>query len=318
MDRQRFSRYVWGVLVYNLVVILWGAFVRVSFSGDGCGVHWPMCGNALLPTAVNAPKAIEFAHRVSTGVVIPLILAQLYFAFRLFPKGHGARVGSVACFAFTFSEALIGAVLVLYKLVAHNPSVYRAIADSTHLINTFVLIAALTLTAWWSEGNPRLRLRDQGAVVPALGALLIASLFVGVSGHIAALGDMLFPSDTLMAGLRADFSPTASFLVHLRPLHPFLSVALGIYAILLSRVIGRQRPELQSPRFARYCVWLFVIQIAAGFLNLFLNAPIWMQIVHLFLADLLWINLILLSAAALGQSLSVPSVTPLGNEVPVS
>lgn len=317
MNSQRFSRYVWGVLIYNLVVILWGAYVRVSFSGDGCGAHWPMCGNALLPTAVNAPKAIEFAHRVSTGVVIPLILAQLFFAFRLFPRGHKARAGSVACFAFTFSEALIGAVLVLYKLVAHNPSVYRAMADSMHLVNTFLLIASLTLTAWWSEGNPPLRLRGQGAVVPALAALLIASLFVGVSGHIAALGDMLFPSDTLMQGLRADFSPTASFLVHLRPLHPFLSVALGIYAILLSRVIGRQRPELQSPRFARYCVWLFVVQIAAGFLNLFLNAPIWMQIVHLFLADLLWINLILLSAAALGQSLSVPSVAPLGNEVPV-
>ncbi|MCW3100235.1 MAG: protoheme farnesyltransferase [Chthonomonadaceae bacterium] len=314
--QAQFSRYVWGVLIYNLVVILWGAYVRVSFSGDGCGAHWPMCGNALVSAATNAPK-IEGLHRLSTGVVIPLILVQLIFAFRLFPKGHPARVGSVACFAFTFSEALIGAVLVLYKLVAHNPSAYRALADSMHLVNTFLLIAALTLTAWWSGGNPPLRLRAQGAVVPALAALLIASLFVGVSGHIAALGDMLFPSDTLMAGLRADFSPTASFLVHLRPLHPFLSVALGIYAILLSRVIGRQRPQLQSPRFAHYCVWLFVVQIAAGFLNLFLNAPIWMQIVHLFLADLLWIDLILLSAAALGQSLSVSSAAPLGNEVSV-
>ncbi len=317
MNRQRFSRYVWGVLVYNLVVILWGAYVRVSFSGDGCGAHWPDCGKVLTVVATHAP-VIEFAHRLSTGLVIPLIITQLFFAFRIFPKGHMARVGSVACFAFTFSEALLGALLVLYKLVAHNPSAYRALAGSTHLINTFFLIASLTLTAWWSEGNPPMRLRGQGAVAPALGVLMIAALFVGVSGHIAALGDMLFPANTLVEGIRADFSPTGSFLQHLRPYHPFLSVALGIYAILLSRVIGRQRPEFQSPRFARYCVWLFVIQIAAGFLNLFLNAPIWMQIVHLFLADLLWIDLILLSAAALGQSLSVPSVTPLGNEVPVS
>ena len=313
-----FSRYVWGVLIYNLAVILWGAYVRVSFSGDGCGAHWPLCGSALMVPGIKAPQAIEYAHRLSTGVVIPLIIAQLFFAFRLFPKGHQARIGSVACFAFTFSEALIGAVLVLYKLVAHNPSVYRAIADSMHLVNTFLLVGSLTLTAWWSEGNPPLRLRAQGAVVPALGVLLIASLFVGVSGHIAALGDMLFPSDTLMEGLRADFSPTASFLIRLRLLHPFLSVALGIYAILLSRTIGKQRPALQSPRFARYCVWLFVIQIAAGFLNLLLRAPIWMQIVHLFLADLLWINLILLSAAALGQSVSVPSAAPFGSEVTVS
>ena len=318
MNSRQFSRYVWGVLIYNLVVILWGAYVRVSFSGDGCGAHWPLCGSALIVPGIKAPQAIEYAHRISTGVVIPLILVQWFCAFRLFPKGHMARAGSVACCAFTFSEALIGAVLVLYNLVAHNPSVYRALADSMHLVNTFLLVASLTLTAWWSEGRPPLGLRNQGAVVPALGTLLIASLFVGVSGHIAALGDMLFPTDTLMEGLRADFSPTASFLLHLRLLHPFLSVGLGIYAILLSRVIGRQRPELQSPRFGRYCVWLFVIQIAAGFLNLFLRAPIWMQIVHLFLADLLWINLVLLSAAALGQSLSFPSATPLGNEVPVS
>jgi len=315
--QARFARYVWGVLVYNVVVILWGAYVRVSFSGDGCGAHWPTCGNAFASAMTNAPK-IEGLHRLSTGVVIPLVIVQLVLAFRLFPRGHGARAGSVACFAFTFSEALIGAVLVLYKLVAHNPSAYRALADSLHLINTFLLIASLVLTAWWSEEKPLLRLRGQGAIVPALATLLIASLFVGVSGHIAALGDMLFPSSTVMEGIRADFSPTGSFLQHLRPYHPFLSVALGIYAILLSRTIARQRPELQSPRFARYCVWLFVVQIAAGFLNLFLNAPIWMQIVHLFLADLLWINLILLSAAALAQSLSVPSVKPLGNEVPVS
>lgn len=314
--RARFARYVWGVLVYNLVVILWGAYVRVSFSGDGCGAHWPTCGNVLTMTATHAPK-IEFAHRMSTGLVIPLIIAQLILAFRLFPKGHMARAGSVACFAFTFSEALIGAVLVLYKLVAHNPSGYRALAGSMHLINTFLLLASLTLTAWWSRDNLRLRLRDQGATALALGVLLIVCMFVGVSGHIAALGDMLFPKATLMEGIRADFSPAASFMEHLRPWHPFLSIALGIYAILLSRTIARQRPELESPRYARYCIWLFVIQIAAGFLNLILNAPIWMQIVHLFLADLLWINLILLSAAALGQPLSVPSVRPLGNEVTV-
>jgi heme A synthase len=317
MNSRRFSHYVWGVLVYNLVVILWGAYVRVSFSGDGCGAHWPMCGNVLASVATHAPK-IEFAHRISTGLVIPLIIAQVIFAFRLFPKGHMARAGSVACFAFTFSEALIGAVLVLYKLVAHNPSAARALAGSMHLVNTFLLLGSLTLTAWWSEGRPPLRMRQQGAVVPALATLLIASMFVGISGHIAALGDMLFPSETMMQGIRADFSPTAGFMEHLRPLHPFLSVALGIYAILLSRVLGRQRPELDTPQFARHCVTLFVVQIAAGFLNLFLNAPIWMQIVHLFLADLLWINLVLLSAAALGQSLSVPSVKPLGNEVPVS
>ncbi len=312
--RAKFARYVWGVLIYNLVVILWGAYVRVSFSGDGCGAHWPTCGNAFASAMTNAPK-IEGLHRLSTGVVIPLIIAQLFFAFRLFPKGHQARAGSVACFVFTFSEALIGAVLVLYKLVAHNPSAYRALADSMHLVNTFLLIAALTLTAWWSEGKPSLRLRGQGAVVPALATLMIASLFVGISGHIAALGDMLFPSSTVIEGIRADFSPTGSFLQHLRPYHPFLSVGLGIYAILLSRTIARQRPDLQSPRFARFCVWLFVIQIAAGFLNLFLNAPIWMQIVHLFLADLLWINLVLLSAAALGQTVSASSVAPLRNEV---
>lgn len=314
---RRFARYVWGVLVYNLIVILWGAYVRVSFSGDGCGAHWPTCGNAFASAATNAPK-IEGLHRLSTGVVIPLILVQLFLAFRLFPKGHKARAGSVACFAFTFVEALIGAVLVLYKLVAHNPSGYRALADSLHLINTFLLIAALTLTAWWSEGNPPIRLRNQGAVVPALAVALIASLFVGVSGHIAALGDMLFPQSNVIAGIRADFSPTASFFEHLRPLHPFLSVGLGIYAILLSRSIRIQRPELQTPRFARYCARLFEIQIVLGFANLFLNAPIWMQIVHLLFADLLWISLVLLSASALGQTLPVPSAAPLGNEVPVS
>ncbi len=317
MNRHRFFRFVQGILAYNLLVILWGAFVRASFSGDGCGAHWPSCGGQLFPTTAETGKLIEYTHRISTFVVVPLIIAQVIFAFKLFPKGHRVRSGSVACFLFTFSEALIGAVLVLYKLVAHNPSVYRVIADSTHLINTFLLVASLTLTAWWSADQPAIRLRDQGAVVPALGAVLAGSLLVGISGHIAALGDMLFPSATLMQGLRADFSPAAGFLVHLRPMHPFLSVGLGIYAILLSRMISRERPELQTPRFARYCIQLFVLQLAAGCVNLLLSAPIWMQIAHLFLADLLWINLILLAASALGQTASVPFAEPPGLEVTV-
>jgi heme A synthase len=61
------------------------------------------------------------------------------------------------------------------------------------------------------------------------------------------------------------------------------------------------RPTPDTIRFSRALIALFLVQLATGALNVFLLAPIWLQLVHLFLADLVWITCVLLAAAALAQ-----------------
>jgi len=60
MKLQPFAKAAWGVLAYSILVILWGAYVRISFSGDGCGDHWPLCHGEVIPTAPSVKTLIEF------------------------------------------------------------------------------------------------------------------------------------------------------------------------------------------------------------------------------------------------------------------
>jgi protoheme IX farnesyltransferase len=311
MARLRFHQYAWGLLGYNLVVILGGAYVRASISGDGCGQHWPTCGGQLIPELTRIERVIEFGHRLSTGLLLPLGIGLVVWAFLAFPRRDPVRAAALAVLGGTLLEALIGAGLVLYRLVAHDQSVSRAVVMPLHLVATFLLLTALTLTAWWGSGGQRPRFRGQGAVGWALGMGLFSLLLLGVSGAIAALGDTLFPARTLAEGFRQDFSPQAHFLVGLRIYHPLIALTAGLYVTLLAGMAMHLRPAPDVRRFARSLMVLFLIQLGAGALNLLLLAPIWMQLVHLLLADLLWISLVLTAAAAVAEGVPHVELSPI-------
>jgi len=295
--RARFRRFAWAVLLTNLGVIAWGAFVRATGSGAGCGSNWPLCNGQVVPRAPALKTLIEFSHRLTSGIALILVVVMLVWACRLFPRHHRARRAAIASLALMLSEAAVGAGLVLFKLVAENESVARALFMSAHLANTFLLLAALTLTAHWSaEGHPR------GEVPGPLrrwwyGALG-ASLLLGISGAVTALGDTLHPASSLGEALRQDLSPTSSVLIQLRVLHPLIAVAVGL---LLIHLAGRarlfHRRDRTAKRAATRLSLLVITQLLVGSVNVILLAPVWMQLVHLLLADLAWIALVLLADA---------------------
>jgi protoheme IX farnesyltransferase len=310
MQRARthtlFSRYAWFAVGYNLLVVLWGAFVRATGSGAGCGSHWPLCNGEVVPREPTAELLIELSHRITSGLDGLVVLALGIFAYRLFSKGHRVRWGALASLVFLLAEVLVGAGLVRFELVADNASAERAVVMAFHLINTFLLLAALTLTARWAGGGERPRLRRQGVVVPALlGLGCLGLLLLGASGAVTALGDTLFPvkgSASLGEALERageDLSPTTHFLVRLRIFHPLISVAVGAYALLAGALVARRRPAPGVQRSAGTVAGLFLVQMVCGLANVVLKAPVWMQLLHLLLADLVWIAFVLLAAGAL-------------------
>jgi heme A synthase len=297
----RFAVYAWVVLAFNLLVILWGAYVRASGSGAGCGSHWPLCNGEVMPRARPVETLIELTHRTTSGLALLLVLGLVFWAFRFFPREHPARFGASLSIFFIITEALIGAGLVLFGFVANNDSIGRAAYLSIHLINTFLLLAALALTAWWATTGRALRLRKQGALLLILCACVVGALVLGVSGAVTALGDTLFPGGTLLGGLKNDFSPTAHILIRLRVLHPTIAVAVSALLIFAARFSAQNRPGRMTKRFAWALALLVLIELCAGLINLLLLAPIPMQIAHLLLADLLWTSLVLLAASALTE-----------------
>jgi heme A synthase len=317
MALSRFAKYAWGVLAFNILVILWGAFVRATGSGAGCGSHWPTCNGEIFPRAPQIETIVEFTHRLTSGVALLLVFGMLIWAFRSYAAGSLERKGAVLSSIFIIIEALVGAGLVLLELVGENDSLARAIWMAAHLANTFLLLGALTLTAWWaSQTRPdehtsppydgrTIRLGGQGALPWLFGLGFLLVIILGMTGAVTALGDTLFPAGSLVEGIQQDFDTGAHFAVRLRIYHPLLAIGTGIYLALLAGIAAIQRPYPTVKRLAAGVIGVFFVQLIAGLINVILLAPVWMQILHLLLADVIWILLVLLGSATLAAQVPV-------------
>jgi heme a synthase len=287
-------RFAWLVLVYNVAVALWGAVVRATSSGAGCGDHWPLCNGVVVQHHPGLATMIELSHRMTSGVTVIAILVLLVWTFRRTVAGHLARVTVVAAAIFIFNESLLGALLVLLRLTADNHSPARAVYLSLHLANTLLLLGALALSAHFlSTDKPALRGSVRYQHLPAVITGLAALLLVGMTGTLAALSDTLFPATSVRAALAQDFAKGSGWLQHLRLLHPVSAILAGLFICwLLFRALIRPPDR----GLAIGVIGLLVLQCALGVADVLLLAPLWLQITHLFGADLLWIALVLLAA----------------------
>lgn len=295
---SRYARYAWFVVLYNLAVIAWGAYVRATGSGAGCGDHWPLCDGQVVPRSPDVEMLIEFSHRLSSGLDGLFILALFFWALRAFERGSSVRRWAGATLLLVIVEGGLGAGLVKYQLVAEDQSMARGVAMAAHLCNTFLLVAAATMTAWTASGGSHPR-RVRGPVVGIFAAALAAMMVLGMSGAIAALGDTLFPVSSFAEGLARELSPTAHVFVRLRVLHPVIACLVGLGLIGLSVRAMDRWPAAGVRRAGRLVIALVVIQLVLGTINVALAAPVWLQLVHLVCADTLWLSLVVLAAEAL-------------------
>lgn len=292
-------RFAWVVVGYNVLVILWGALVRATGSGAGCGNHWPLCNGQVIPLSPRVDTIIEFTHRCMTGGSTFLVIGLLVWTFRGTVKGQAARILAVVSMALLLNEAFLGALLVKLGYVTGNQSVGRVVVLSIHLSNTLLLLAALTLTAvLLGTGQTKRVLAARGP--KKLWALLgvAATLVVGVSGSLAALGDTLFPATSLRAAFTQDFAAGSPWLLRLRGVHP---VSAAVAALFVFWLVG-QAKRADAGRLAGLALGLLAFQFVLGLADVLLLAPVWMQILHLFGADLYWIALVTLAAAVIWPS----------------
>ncbi len=299
---SRFAKYAWFVLAYNVIVILWGAFLRASLSGDGCGQYWLTCGGEVVPSAPQFKTIIEFSHRLSTGFAFIVVLLLFVWAFRRFERGEYLRKTALASFVFIIVEAVIGAGLVLTGNTAENWTPTRPFWTMAHLITTFSLIAVLTLTAWFASGGKPFGFNVQRKILMLLAIAVSGIFLVGMSGSVAALSSMLFPSSSLAESAVKDFSNTSHILLRLRIIHPILSISVGVFLMFLSGWLkSKSKENFWTNRWANVLTVLVLIQLAFGALTLITLAPIMMQLGHLFLADAVWIVFVLMAASVLAE-----------------
>ena len=313
------ARFAWSALYWNVAVVLWGAYVRATGSGAGCGNRWPLCDGEVVGATAKAQTIVEFTHRITSVISFLMVTGLMVWCWRVTKKGDWARYSALLGGAFLANEALLGAALVLLKHVAYDNSPGRVLFLCLHLGNTLLLLASLALTAvWLSNGHGSFRFSCKWQEVGFIGVGLLATMLAGITGAIAALADTLFPPTSLRSALVQDFGSVTPALLHIRLLHPAAALITACY--VLSFVL---RSLTSRNRFSRSEVALIVsvvVQASVGIANLLFLAPVWLQIVHLFVADVLWVLLVVVSAdlvlesAGLGEANALASVAKQGQE----
>ena len=290
-------RFAWGVLIYFAAVILWGALVRATGSGAGCGEHWPLCNGTVLQHSASVQTAIEFFHRITSGLSLLAVLALAIWSLRGTVHGHLARWTAIVSVFLTMMEAILGALLVKLGLTAQSLSPLRPGFLALHLANTLLLLAALTLTAHLLS-RKRGFFWDSVRLVNPFGALagVLAMMLVGVTGSLAALGDTLFPAASWGAAVQQDLSSASVWLIRWRWAHPAVAVVAGFFLlwILFSALHGGKNAAHRQ--LARQVMALLAGVYLLGVLDVLLLAPVWVQVVHLAAAQILWASLVVLTA----------------------
>ena len=294
-SKTHFPAFAWGTLILNVFVSLWGAVVRATGSGAGCGAHWPTCDGEVVPGLETSAQWVEYTHRLSSGLALLAVIVLLIWAFMAYEKGHPVRKAAVAAMFFMILESLVGAALVLFGWVEADDSMARVYIMGVHLTNTLLLLGSIFLTAYWASGGREFSFRKQGALGWLHGIGIVAGIVLVVTGAIIALGDSLF----LQIGLTPEQSPVVAGILALRLTHPATSIVVGLYWILVARYSAVSRPTPGVQKSARFLILVILFTWLAGYVNNWLHAPVWLQVLHLLLADLFWLGIVWHSAESL-------------------
>tara|TARA_B100000579_G_C22654342_1_gene767780 strand:+ start:19 stop:909 length:891 start_codon:yes stop_codon:yes gene_type:complete len=273
-------------LFLSIVSILAGAFVRATGSGDGCGATWPTCKGRIIPALTDTSELIEFSHRSVSGFLLIVTLIIFSKTRKLHKASLVKSVTNYLTF-FVIFEAIIGAVIVLFEWVGLNSSLPRIIAVPIHLVNTFGLLGSYAILYKILEDD----IQEIKSIFNK-NFILISFLFLlsGATGSIAALADVLFPSASFIEGFLADFDKTSEVLTRLRILHPIISTILSIVLYLYSTRINKKYGVN-----VKLLKTFIIVAVSLGVLNVLSNIVLPLSILHLAIADFLWISYIYVS-----------------------
>jgi cytochrome c oxidase assembly protein subunit 15 len=303
-----FSIVAWSTLAFNVLVILGGTVVRATGSGDGCGATWPKCGDQFIPPNQTVETLIEYAHRASSVLAGVGVAVVFVLALWVFEKGHIVRKAATVAGALLVVEALLGAGLVLFEWVDADVSMGRVIAVPLHLTNTFLLLGALTTTAWWGSGFDAPHAENSRRELQWLVIGAVVLIILGTTGALNALADTVFPSDSVTGDLAEKFGPTAPALSQLRIVHPILAVIGGIVVAWIATSRARRGSE-RTRSLATLFTFVVLSQMFIGIANIFFLTPLSLQIIHLMVADVLWIGFIAFGASLLGDPVRATAQT---------
>jgi heme A synthase len=254
---RRFAAATFAVACLHLV---FGAIVRISGSGMGCGDHWPKCYGYWFPPFSRPDLIVEVSHRYLASILLLSLIATLAAAWRHRSEaGVGGRGGVLRMaglgVALGFAAALLGAVTVKlgnapFATLAHWTVAMSLVATT---VATLIRAGGLGGDAARLGGVSRKTMRGAfaGATV-ALLTVVMGGLTAKYPG--AAVACQSFP----LCGRNADVLPAA---VHVQLTHRVLAFLLVLHFLGLASGVFRRREAGVAKRAAATVASLGVLQL---------------------------------------------------------
>ena len=278
--------FAWSVLSLTILVIISGDLVQITGSGAGCGESWPKCNDELLPDVTSTNTIIEFSHRLLTTIVGFCIISLALFARFLFGKNHFCTKVTYIAIFFLITEILIGAMLVRFGWVEFDISWGRVIADALHVLNTFFLIAAIASSTQYKNYTyiPNLEKNTQRLVF-----VIMIFLIIAVTGALNSLADLLYVEKISLSQQNNIYD----LLIGVRALHPFIAIIGGIIIAYIMLTFSNQALPNVQKKLIIIILASIGLQFIVGIINIVLMTPLTIQIIHLVLANILWISTVI-------------------------
>jgi cytochrome c oxidase assembly protein subunit 15 len=240
----------------------------------------------------NKKTLTEYLHRLTSGFYGIFVLSLWLWNFKLFPKKTAARQASTAVLVLMILEALLGAALVLKGLVGENATIFRLVVMTCHQMNSLLLTGSTVVLALVSR--PQLEpetLHIQWRNLFSNAKFWMTFMVIPATGAWAALANTLFPSQNLQEGILKDLTPDVPWILRLRIVHPVLALTIGFYLVFR---FYKKSFDSEGDVSNANLILAGVLSVALifGMLTLLALSPVWMKLVHLTLAQVVWISIV--------------------------
>jgi len=284
-------------LLLGFAQVVFGAIVRISGSGMGCGDHWPDCYGSFTPAHNGANLLVEISHRYGAAALSLAIVALAVAAWvKRREPGVGGPGGvlraALLAVVLVIVAALFGAVTV--KLALHPMVVV------THLAIAMALLAVLVVAVARAGGLGSLAVAERSdrtfrAGIAAAGltflALVLGALTANTPGApVACQG---FPWCTVIAERGAPLA--------IQVWHRIVAFLLFGHVVGLSLGVNKRA----EPRPIRAATWtalgIVTLQIVVAAAMVEMQLPASLRSIHQAIGTALWISVVALAALAGGQ-----------------
>ncbi|MBN8634960.1 MAG: heme A synthase [Anaerolineae bacterium] len=290
MQSRLFPRLALATALLTVGLIVFGAVVRVTDSGLGCGNHWPLCNGTVIPPLDNLTAWIEWLHRLFAMLIGVFGLGTLIVAVRAYRKqNRGALTFTVIAAVLFAVQSGLGAIVVVFDL---PPTFVTLHLGTAMLLLGALLVAAIVAT--YKQPAQSENQRDSFTTLTYITtALSLVIILTGalVRGSGATLACVDYP---LCNGSVLPLDQGQLQIIHMT--HRYSVAALGISLAMLVWSAWRARQAGPVRRLALLSLVMYLAQATIGALFVLTAAsPLW-GAAHVGFAAATWALLVALSA----------------------